>query len=132
MASRRRSTGTPSKRTGTAPLGCRQARVFGEPKPEGEIKMLMNGKTTRAFTEQKKAPVTELPVQNPAVPPYVDEAGDNVRLEGAGDILTITIDLSKDFGLSSSGRTHTVASTRGWSSIGTHRGVSIGLNVIRK
>lgn len=38
---------------------------------------------------------------------------ENVQMDLKGNILTITIDMSKDFGKSASGKTITVASTRG-------------------
>jgi hypothetical protein len=55
----------------------------------------------------------------------------NVEITVAGDILTITIDLSKEFGPSSSGKTTIVASTEGNVTV-PEREEKIGLNVYRK
>ena len=55
----------------------------------------------------------------------------NVELTVAGNILTITIDLSKEFGPSSSGKTTIVASTEGNVTV-PDREEKIGLNVYRK
>jgi hypothetical protein len=55
----------------------------------------------------------------------------NVDMTIAGDILTITIDLSKEFGPSSSGKTTIVASTEGNVTV-PEREEKIGLNVYRK
>ncbi|HEX6079417.1 MAG TPA: hypothetical protein VF197_07285 [Methylomirabilota bacterium] len=49
----------------------------------------------------------------------------------AGNILTITVDLSKEFGPSSSGKTIIVASTEGNVTV-PEREEKIGLNVYRK
>ncbi|HBQ96033.1 MAG: hypothetical protein M1294_01390 [Firmicutes bacterium] len=48
-----------------------------------------------------------------------------------GDILTIRIDLTQDFGPSSSGKTRIIASTEGNVSVGPDREEKIGLNVYR-
>jgi len=55
----------------------------------------------------------------------------NVDMTIAGDILTITIDLSKEFGPSSSGKTTIVASTEGNVTV-PEREEKIGLDVYRK
>ncbi|MDD5168219.1 MAG: hypothetical protein PHN75_05335 [Syntrophales bacterium] len=55
----------------------------------------------------------------------------NVEMTVEGDILTIKIDLTKDFGPSSSGKTRIIASTEGNISI-PDREEKIGLNVYRK
>jgi hypothetical protein len=55
----------------------------------------------------------------------------NVQMSVAGDILTITVDLTKEFGPSSSGKTIIIASTEGNVPIGD-REEKIGLNVYRK
>src|SRR4029079_10000354 len=55
----------------------------------------------------------------------------NVELSLAGNILTITVDLSKEFGPSSSGKTIIVASTEGNVTV-PEREEKIGLNVYRK
>lgn len=54
----------------------------------------------------------------------------NVDLKVKGDKLTITIDLSKDFGPSKSGKTISIASTKGNQTLPDDKGV-IGLNVYR-
>lgn len=61
------------------------------------------------------------------------EAGNNVAMEVKGDLLTITVDLKKDFGPSASGKTIVIASTKGNVPImGTSMGAVIGLNIYRK
>ena len=55
----------------------------------------------------------------------------NVQMAVEGDILTITVDLSKEFGPSSSGKTIIIASTEGNVSI-PDREEKVGLNVYRK
>jgi hypothetical protein len=55
----------------------------------------------------------------------------NVELDVKGDILTIRIDLSQEFGLSKSGKTTIVASTEG-NQLVYGREEKIGLNVYRK
>jgi hypothetical protein len=55
----------------------------------------------------------------------------NVEMQVEGTILTIKIDLSKDFGLSGSGKNIIIASTEG--NVGLpNRDEKIGLNVYRK
>ena len=56
----------------------------------------------------------------------------NVNLELNGDILTITIDISKEFGRSSSGKTTIIASTGGNQPVPGREEVKIGLNVYKK
>jgi len=53
-----------------------------------------------------------------------------MKLEG--DILTIKVDVTKEFGPSSSGKTIIIASTEGNISIPDKEAVKIGLNVYRK
>jgi len=54
----------------------------------------------------------------------------NVETKTEGDKLIITVDLSKDLGLSKSGKSKLIASTEGNASIDTKRGkVQVGLNV---
>jgi len=54
----------------------------------------------------------------------------NVETKTEGDKLIITVDLSKDLGLSKSGKSKLIASTEGNTSIDTKRGkVQVGLNV---
>jgi len=55
----------------------------------------------------------------------------NVQMMVDGNILTIKIDLSKEFGPSSSGKTIIIASTEGSVSI-PDREEKVGLNVYRK
>jgi hypothetical protein len=55
----------------------------------------------------------------------------NVQMVIAGNILTITVDLTKEFGPSSSGKTIIVASTEGNVAV-PERDEKIGLNVYRK
>lgn len=55
----------------------------------------------------------------------------NVKMEVAGDKLTITVDLSKRFGKSGSGKNVIVASTEGNQSVGETE-YKIGLNVYVK
>ncbi len=55
----------------------------------------------------------------------------NVDLKIQGDTLTIKIDLSKEFGPSSSGKTIIIASTEGNISL-PDRDEKLGLNVYRK
>jgi hypothetical protein len=55
----------------------------------------------------------------------------NVQMTVAGNILTITVDLAKEFGPSSSGKTIIVASTEGNIAV-PEREEKIGLNVYRK
>ena len=55
----------------------------------------------------------------------------NVEMSIAGNILTITVDLTKEFGPSSSGKTIIIASTEG--NVSVHeREEKVGLNVYRK
>jgi hypothetical protein len=55
----------------------------------------------------------------------------NVQMTVAGNILTITVDLAKEFGPSSSGKTIIIASTEGNIAV-PERDEKIGLNVYRK
>lgn len=55
----------------------------------------------------------------------------NVQMSVQGNVLTITVDLSKEFGPSASGKTIIVASTEGNTSI-PDRDEKVGLNVYRK
>lgn len=56
----------------------------------------------------------------------------NVEMTLDGDILTIKVDLSKEFGSSSSGKTIIIASTEGNVSIPGAEEKKIGLNIYRK
>ena len=55
----------------------------------------------------------------------------NVEMKVEGNILTITVDLSKDFGKSSSGKSIIIASTEGNMTV-PGREEKIGLNIYRK
>ena len=55
----------------------------------------------------------------------------NVEMSISGNILTITVDLSKEFGPSASGKTIIIASTEGNISV-PDREEKVGLNVYRK
>ena len=56
----------------------------------------------------------------------------NVEMSLEGDILTIKVDLSKEFGPSASGKTIIIASTEGNVVIPGHEESKVGLNVYRK
>lgn len=56
----------------------------------------------------------------------------NVEMKLDGDILTITVDISKEFGLSSSGKSVIIASTEGNQSVEGREEVKIGLNIYKK
>ncbi|HYS93466.1 MAG TPA: hypothetical protein VEL48_08550 [Candidatus Acidoferrales bacterium] len=55
----------------------------------------------------------------------------NVEMSITGNILTITVDLTKEFGPSSSGKTIIIASTEGSVTV-PDREEKVGLNVYRK
>jgi len=56
----------------------------------------------------------------------------NVEMKVDGNILTITVDLSKEFGPSSSGKTIIIASTEGNISVPGAEDKKVGLNVYRR
>jgi len=56
----------------------------------------------------------------------------NVDMKLEGDILIIRIDLSKDFGDSSSGKTRIIATTEGNVPVAGAEDKKIGLNVYKK
>jgi hypothetical protein len=56
----------------------------------------------------------------------------NCDMKLTGNILTITVDVSKDFGKSSSGKSVIIASTEGNVSIPEKDEIKIGLNVYKK
>ena len=56
----------------------------------------------------------------------------NVEIKLEGNILTIKVDLSKEFGPSSSGKNIIIASTEGNISVPDQKGIKIGLNVYKK
>jgi hypothetical protein len=55
----------------------------------------------------------------------------NVNMKVDGDILVITVDLSKDFGPSNSGKSLVIATTEGNQSV-PDSDAKIGLNIYRK
>jgi hypothetical protein len=56
----------------------------------------------------------------------------NAEMKVEGNILTITVDLSKEFGPSSSGKTIIIASTEGNVSVPGAEDKKVGLNVYRR
>jgi hypothetical protein len=56
----------------------------------------------------------------------------NVEMKVEGNILTIKVDLTEEFGPSSSGKTIIIASTEGNIAIPEKEEVKIGLNVYKK
>jgi hypothetical protein len=56
----------------------------------------------------------------------------NVEMNVEDNILTIKVDLTKEFGPSSSGKTIIIASTEGNIAIDGHDEAKIGLNVYKK
>lgn len=56
----------------------------------------------------------------------------NVEMSIDGNILTIKVDLTKEFGPSTSGKTIIIASSEGNQSVPGKETVKIGLNVYRK
>jgi len=56
----------------------------------------------------------------------------NVEMTVEGDILTIKVNLSEEFGPSASGKTIIIASTQGNVSVPGHEDKKVGLNVYRK
>jgi hypothetical protein len=56
----------------------------------------------------------------------------NVQTKLTGEILTITVDLSKTFGSSKSGKSIIIATSEGIQQIEGKPNVSIGLNVFKK
>ena len=56
----------------------------------------------------------------------------NVEMKVEGHFLTIKVDLTKDFGPSSSGKTIIIASTEGNVSIPDKEDITIGLNIYKK
>ena len=55
----------------------------------------------------------------------------NIQMTVEGNKLVITIDLNQEFGLSSSGKSITIASTEGNISVPGHEDVKVGLNVYK-
>jgi hypothetical protein len=56
----------------------------------------------------------------------------NIEMKVEGDILTIKVDLTKEFGLSASGKSMIIASTEGNQSVEGREEVKIGLNIYKK
>jgi len=56
----------------------------------------------------------------------------NVELTVEGNTLIIKVDLSKEFGPSSSGKTIIISSTEGNVSVPTREDIKVGLNVYKK
>lgn len=56
----------------------------------------------------------------------------NIEMSVDGNILTIKVDLAKDFGPSSSGKTIIIASSEGNQSVPGKEAIKIGLNVYKK
>jgi len=56
----------------------------------------------------------------------------NMEMKLDGNILTIKVDLTKEFGPSSSGKTIIIASTEGNVAVDGHEEAKVGLNVYRK
>jgi hypothetical protein len=56
----------------------------------------------------------------------------NCEMKLDGNILTITVDISKNFGKSSSGKSEIIASTEGNVSVPDSDNIKIGLNVYKK
>ncbi|HUS88415.1 MAG TPA: hypothetical protein VMW91_03450 [Desulfosporosinus sp.] len=56
----------------------------------------------------------------------------NCEMKLNGNILTITVDISKEFGKSASGKSIIISSTEGNMSIPEKEDIKIGLNVYRK
>jgi len=56
----------------------------------------------------------------------------NVEMKLEDNILTIKVDLTKEFGPSSSGKTIIIASTEGNVAIDGHEEAKIGLNIYKK
>ncbi|MGD9941163.1 MAG: hypothetical protein AB7T74_15315 [Clostridia bacterium] len=56
----------------------------------------------------------------------------NIEMKLSGNILTITVDVSKEFGLSTSGKSKIIASTEGNISIPEKEEIKVGLNIYRK
>jgi len=56
----------------------------------------------------------------------------NCEMKLDGNILTITVDISKEFGKSASGKSIIISSTEGNVSIPEKEDIKIGLNIYRK
>ena len=56
----------------------------------------------------------------------------NIEMKAEGNILTIKVDLTKEFGPSSSGKTIIIASTEGNVALEGHEEIKVGLTFIRR
>jgi len=56
----------------------------------------------------------------------------NCEMKLNGNILTITVDISKEFSKSASGKSITISSTEGNVSVPENEDIKIGLNIYRK
>lgn len=56
----------------------------------------------------------------------------NVEIKAEGNILTIKVDLTKEFGPSSSGKTIIIAPTEENVAIDGHEEIKVGLNIYKK
>jgi hypothetical protein len=56
----------------------------------------------------------------------------NCDMKVTGNILTITVDISKDYGKSASGKSIIIASTEGNISVPKKEEIKIGLNIYKK
>lgn len=56
----------------------------------------------------------------------------NCEMKLTGNILTITVDISKEYGMSSSGKSLIISSTEGNISIPEKEEIKIGLNIYKK
>ena len=56
----------------------------------------------------------------------------NIEMKLEGNILTMKVDLTKEFGPSSSGKTIIIASTEGNVAVEGHEDAKVGLNVYKK
>ena len=56
----------------------------------------------------------------------------NLEMKAEGNILIIKVDLTKEFGPSSSGKSIIIASTEGNIAIDGHEEIKVGLNIYKK
>jgi hypothetical protein len=56
----------------------------------------------------------------------------NIDMKVEGNILTIKVDITKDYGISASGKNKIIASTEGNVSIPEKEEIKIGINVYKK
>jgi hypothetical protein len=60
------------------------------------------------------------------------EMAPNLKIDVKGEILTVMVDLSKTLGLSASGKTNVIASTRGTMEIPGKPGVKLTMSIYTK